>query len=58
MEQKKAIIMGASSGMGKELANILSGNDYIVGLAARRTDLLDELQIRLQLSGRIAPHRD
>jgi len=50
--------MGASSGMGKELANILSGNDYIVGLAARRTDLLDELQIRLQLSGRIAPHRD
>ena len=44
MEQKKAIIMGASSGMGKELAKILSGNDYIVGLAARRTDLLDELQ--------------
>src|SRR5664280_1292452 len=37
-------IMGASSGMGKELANILSGDDYIVGLAARRTDLLDELQ--------------
>jgi len=44
MEQKKAIIMGASSGMGKELAKILSGNDYIVGLAARRIDLLDELQ--------------
>ena len=44
MEQKKAIIMGASSGMGKELAKILSGNDYIVGLAARRIDLLNELQ--------------
>ena len=44
MEQNKAIIMGASSGMGKELAKILSGNDYIVGLAARRIDLLDELQ--------------
>jgi len=44
MEQKKAIIMGASSGMGKELAKILSGNDYIVGLAARRIDLLSELQ--------------
>ena len=29
MEQKKAIIMGASSGMGKELAKILSGHDYI-----------------------------
>jgi short-subunit dehydrogenase len=47
MEQKKAIIMGASSGMGKELAKILSGNDYIVGLAARRIDLLSELQKEL-----------
>ena len=44
MEQKKAIIVGASSGMGKELAKILSSNGYIVGLAARRTDLLAELQ--------------
>jgi short-subunit dehydrogenase len=44
MEQKKALIMGASSGMGKELAKILSGKGYIVGLAARRIDLLDELQ--------------
>ena len=47
MDQKKAIIMGASSGMGKELAKILSGKDYIVGLAARRTDLLKELQKEL-----------
>ena len=44
MEQKKALIMGASSGMGKELAKILSGKGYIIGLAARRIDLLDELQ--------------
>ena len=44
MEQKKALIMGASSGIGKELAKILSGKGYIVGLAARRIDLLDELQ--------------
>jgi short-subunit dehydrogenase len=44
MNQKKAIIMGASSGMGKELAKILSTNDYIVGLAARRINLLEELQ--------------
>ena len=36
--------MGASSGMGKELAKILSGKGYIIGLAARRIDLLDELQ--------------
>ena len=47
MEQKKAIIMGASSGIGKELAKILSRNGYIVGLAARRIDLLDELQKEL-----------
>jgi len=47
MEQKKALIMGASSGIGKELAKILSGKDYIVGLAARRINLLDELQKEL-----------
>jgi len=47
MKQKKALIMGASSGMGKELAKILSGKGYIVGLAARRIDLLYELQKEL-----------
>ena len=47
MEQKKAIIMGASSGIGKELAKILSREGYIVGLAARRTDLLGGLQKEL-----------
>jgi short-subunit dehydrogenase len=47
MGQKKAIIMGASSGIGKELAKILSRDGYIVGLAARRTDLLAELQKEL-----------
>lgn len=44
MKQKKTLIMGASSGIGKELATILSGKDYIVGLAARRIDLLNEVQ--------------
>ena len=47
MEQSKAIVMGASSGMGKELARILSRNHYIVGLAARRRNLLEELQKEL-----------
>jgi short-subunit dehydrogenase len=47
MEQLKAIVMGASSGMGKELARILSTNNYIVGLAARRLNLLEELQKEL-----------
>ena len=31
MEQKNAIIIGASSGIGKELAKILSNNNYIIG---------------------------
>ena len=47
MEQLKAIVMGASSGMGKELARILSNNNYIVGLAARRINLLAEMQKEL-----------
>jgi short-subunit dehydrogenase len=40
---KKVIIIGASSGIGKELAKIFASNDYEVGIAARRTDLLKEL---------------
>ena len=44
---KKAIIIGATSGIGKELAKIFSQNDYIVGLAGRRTHLLDELKNEL-----------
>ena len=44
---KRAIIIGASSGIGRELAVILSQNDYVVGLAARRAHLLEELKILL-----------
>ena len=40
---KKVIIIGASSGIGKELTKIFASNDYEVGIAARRTDLLNEL---------------
>jgi len=40
---KKAIVIGATSGIGKELAKIFSGNGYIVGIAGRRTQLLDDL---------------
>lgn len=39
---RKAIIVGASSGIGRELAGIMSGNGWGVGLAARRTELLKE----------------
>jgi len=41
---KKAIIVGASSGIGKSVAHIFSQNGYEVGLVARRMDLLLELQ--------------
>lgn len=44
---KKAIIIGATSGIGKELAKVLSHNNYMVGLAGRRTELLDKLKNEL-----------
>ncbi len=40
---KKAIIVGATSGIGKELAKILADNGYTVGITGRRTDLLEQL---------------
>ncbi len=50
MEQvpRKAVIIGASSGIGAALAEELSRRGYILGLAARRTELMEkELQPRL-----------
>lgn len=41
---KKAIIIGATSGIGKELAKVLSQNNYTVGIVGRREELLSELQ--------------
>lgn len=41
---KKAIVIGASSGIGRELARVLSRGSYAVGLAGRRADLLKSLQ--------------
>jgi short-subunit dehydrogenase len=41
---KKAIVIGASTGIGRELAKILSRNQYTVGVMARRLQLLDELR--------------
>lgn len=39
---KKAIVIGATSGIGKGLAKILVDNNYKVGITGRRTELLEE----------------
>jgi len=44
---KRAIIIGASSGIGRELAKIFSEDGYVVGLTGRRVDLLMSLQQEL-----------
>ncbi len=41
---KKAIVIGATSGIGRELAKLLSESKYVVGIMGRRTNLLDELK--------------
>jgi len=41
---KKAIIVGASSGIGRALAKLFANDGYVVGLVARRLPLLLELQ--------------
>ena len=46
---RNAIIIGASSGIGAALARGLAKQGYSLGLAARRTDLLDELSKSLNV---------
>jgi short-subunit dehydrogenase len=46
---KTAVIIGASSGIGRALAVALSLDGYRLGVAARRTDLL--AQLREELAG-------
>ncbi len=41
---EKAIVIGASSGIGRALAKLLAEHGYAVGLAARRLPLLASLQ--------------
>jgi short-subunit dehydrogenase len=47
MNARRAIVVGASSGIGREIAKVLSENGYVVGLAARRVELLQALQKEL-----------
>ena len=44
---KKAIVIGASSGIGRELAKILVRHGYTVGVTGRRTQLLIELEAEI-----------
>ena len=41
---KKAIVIGATSGIGKGIARLLTENNYKVGITGRRTELLNELK--------------
>lgn len=41
---KKAIIIGASSGMGKEVSKLLLADGWQIGIGARRTDALEEIK--------------
>jgi len=51
MNAKKAIIIGASSGIGEALARVLSRNGYEVGLTARREERLREIAKALPTRG-------
>lgn len=42
---KRAIVIGATSGIGKGLAGLLAVNDYKLGITGRRTDLLQALGV-------------
>ena len=44
VKNKKAIVVGATSGMGRQVAKILAQEGYEVGLAGRRLSLLQSLQ--------------
>lgn len=43
-KSKKAIVIGATSGMGRQVAKLMANDGYDVGLVGRRQDLLDSLQ--------------
>ena len=47
MNAPRAIVIGASSGIGRELAKVLSEAGYALGLVARRVELLEALQKEL-----------
>ncbi len=52
---KKAVIIGATSGIGRELAKVLSVDGYIVGITGRRLHLLEQLKDELSNQTFIKP---
>ena len=42
---KKIIIIGATSGIGRGLAEVYSQEDYLIGITGRRENLLEESQV-------------
>jgi short-subunit dehydrogenase len=43
MEQRRAIIIGATSGIGLEVAKVLAKKGWLVGIAGRRQELLQQI---------------
>lgn len=52
---KTAVLTGASSGIGRELALALAARGAILALAARRADLLDDLAAQIEGTGAARP---
>lgn len=52
--QKKIIIVGATSGLGKEMAILYCLQNHLVGITGRRKELLEELQQQFPLNIKIA----
>lgn len=46
---KRAIVVGASSGIGMEVARLLRDNGWTVGVAARRIDMLSEFDFNARI---------
>lgn len=44
IEQKKIVIIGASSGIGKRIAELYAQNGHRVGITGRRSELLQQIQ--------------
>ncbi len=47
--ERRAIVMGASSGIGLEVARLLRQRGWTVGVAARRIERLEEFEHRMQI---------